>query len=352
MIAGRDDLAAIRAGINPGACSRLPGPAGGQPGGAGAPNAPGPGRPLRRPTRPRLMRHLHGPGALVWRPRGLLWREKQDGFDPGGGTPWYMVPAGDTRDIKLVGRDLRPYLLSDNAGRPAKLSLGSLGFNGYRLTGSGAGRARLLALDEGQDCHGELEIAVKARKTYHVSFHFLKEIDSRAMELSRSRRPKAGIKRLLDQVNDIYAPQANVTFVQVPDSEPNDVVEIQVSPAGDESLIENHLHKFCVLNRFGSMDPRALVVVLFVREITGNARGVTWGNVCCVEDEAGGHALAHEIGHALTWGRESELGYDATGHSPNPDDLMYDYDREDTHPSSFRSRLRRREADFLNDSDR
>jgi hypothetical protein len=343
MWAGRDHLTTIRPGITPGACSRVPGPAGSQ---------PDPGRLLTRPTRAKPIRHLHAPGVVVWRPRGLLWRSKRDGFDDTGTTPWYMVPVGDSREVKLVGRRLSPVLVGDDAGPAAKLDLEPLPFHGYRLTGRGPGRARLLAVDEHQDCHGELEVAVKARRTYHVSFHALREIDSSSAELSRSHRPPKDAERLLRQVNDIYTPQANVSFVAVPDREPSAAVDIGVSAAGDESQIENHLHKFHVQNRFGSMDPRALIVVLFVRDIAGTARGVTFKNVCCVEDEAGGHALAHEIGHALTWGHEAELGYDRAGHSPDRDDLMYDFEGEDTHPSPFRSRIRRREADLFNDTDR
>lgn len=253
-----------------------------------------------------------------------------DGFDDTTSPRWLMLPLeGTFRQMQVVNADGLTLVSSDDrvafpqpalfrqAG-PVRITRSPQVF---RVFSGKPGDAEIRAVDASGRIRARLLVSVLPRLTVKTAFHFI----SNARYGTRTRSPGDEV-RLLEVVNEIWEPQANVHFEQIAKNVGRPPV-VMTNRLGDEINAANNAARDWVAV-IAHRDTKAQFNVFFVREFETDAEGTLdrGGNVtdsadagtvfgeCIFEDdisgtrpETAGVALAHEAGHALTLDHDSPI---------------------------------------------
>src|SRR6266545_182883 len=245
--------------------------------------------------------------------------EPNFGFDPPnpvrGSAPWQMVPLGGSKIVLVVGGGGVRQVTSNNLGIARPLFLGGA----VQIFGVARGTAIIKLRDANGRVLARLDVSVKRKRTMRTSFFFVQDNNR------RTTRTAADVDPVLQGMNDIWLPQANVEFVRklVKDPEPYDddfgaeVLDPSALPARNRprdewAAIVSHRDRGADFN------------VFFVWDVEQDLDTTTDGieastgppEKSCVVDEATNTAIgtivAHEAGHGM--------GLPDTG---NPPELMF-----------------------------
>lgn len=235
------------------------------------------------------------------------------GFDPGADPPWVILLAGSLPRIMQVENAEGLSLVSSNPGAafpqpalftqpgPVKITRQTQKF---RIFSGVLNDAEIRAVDALGRVHARLAVSVLPRLTVKCAFHYVQ--NPRYGTRTRHRGDEA---KLLASLNDIWGPQANIAFEQVPTNSGDRLDLKMTEDLGD--AIDTTTKFDAVANH---RDPGVQFNVFFVREVEqvpnkgdGADALTTLGppGDCLFEDDAGGPdqegvKISHEAGHCLT----------------------------------------------------
>lgn len=229
------------------------------------------------------------------------------GFDAAANPPWQMVPLGsyrwlgltEARNLTLVTSDssvIRVTLSNAVAGMPA-------GSVAVCVQGLKRGRAYVTVRRTGATATiCQLEVNVKPAKGLYLAFNFVRDIANH-----RTNRATASVDNLLNTMNSIYYPQANVYFAKrssrwvTVNRNLGSVVRYSKHLSGVAA--SEHEWDVVVAQRDNAAHWNVFFVWEFEMDNTPSVDGADAANSganCIFEDNAGvdiGETLAHEIGH-------------------------------------------------------
>ena len=147
-----------------------------------------------------------------------------DSLQPG--TEWIMVPKGKSNIVCLTGGagygikavEGKNYVkidvisadkYGDEIGRINALFIGK-NDKLLRITGVNRGPGKIVAT-KGSD-KAELKFSVHGLRTFNISFFFLHDLDAQNRPTPRTRFTEKDAKGWVEQLNDVYGPQANIWF--------------------------------------------------------------------------------------------------------------------------------------------
>jgi hypothetical protein len=282
------------------------------------------------------------------RPLNSLWQPYGDDHamdtKTDDGIPWLMVPVNSAADFVL--RQSWRYDICN--ADPDMVSVQKLGFRRYWALGKKTGPPTFLSAVDSSGAHQAfLWVSVKRLLSFRIAFYFLSDSDpatKKAIHRAVKRENSATLNELVQEVNEILQPQANVVF-EIAAGHKEDV-----TLAGDcgDRVQDNAFSKFY----HEMLNPAAHFHVFFVWAYAGaeyyaetvlidNDRGL-----CLFADdvphELQAHVLAHEAVHYLLF-RRSYMG---DHHSKLLDNLMYA--RTGAYKMEATERLGRFYADIIN----
>jgi hypothetical protein len=245
----------------------------------------------------------------------------QLGFDSASDPPWLMLPTGalprimeveNAQGLTLVS--FRPNSKVANSGDGVARPLPALAGlptpikitqqkQKFRIQGGIAGDAEIRAIDATGTVHARLQVSVLTPLTVKCAFHYVQNA-----RYGTRRRRLGEETALVARLNDIWGPQANITFVQAAAAEDLTMTE----NLGD--IIDNN-DKFEAVGRHRNR--AAQFNVFFVRDVnfkvgTDDEARTDLGppGDCLFEDDIGedlGEVLSHEAGHCLTLDHNSPI---------------------------------------------
>lgn len=147
-----------------------------------------------------------------------------DSLQPG--TEWIMVPKGKSNIVCLTGGagysikaiEGKSYVkidvisadkYADEVGRIDALFIGK-NDKLLRITGLQRGPGKIVAT-KGSD-KAELKFSVHGPRTFNISFFFLHDLDAQNRSTPRSALTQKDATGWVEQLNDVYGPQANIWF--------------------------------------------------------------------------------------------------------------------------------------------
>ena len=217
------------------------------------------------------------------------------------GIPWLMVPVNSAADFVL--RQSRRYDICN--ADPDMVSVQKLGLRRYRVLGKKTGPTTFLSAVDSSGAHQAfLWVSVKRLLSFRIAFYFLSDSDpatKKVIHRAVKRENSVTLNELVQEVNEILQPQANVVF-EIAEGHKEDV-----TLAGDcgDQVQDNAFSKFY----HEMLNPAAHFHVFFVWAYTGAeyyARTVLIDmdrGLCLFDDdvphELQAHVLAHEAVHYL-----------------------------------------------------
>lgn len=261
---------------------------------------------------------------------------KEYGVDVDGGAPFMTVPAGGANlvfvtlakgtrpkhsaNLNVVDVTDQPFQAlapfgSDVIGLGLMASLmGFIRASDERLflvSAKHAGRGSIVVSSHGNRAPETLDVAVLPSKTVTLAFRYLQHLDGSGQMTAGTSLKPSGAKGLVEQLNAVYRPQANVLF----NLTRADVLAIK-EPL-DQPITDVGYHRYLEKEHDINADVTVFFVGKFVHSRSNTVDGTTFPNGkkhdVIVNDKvvpiAKGvdpfiRALAHEMVHAL--GRPSE----------------------------------------------
>lgn len=238
-----------------------------------------------------------------------------NGFDAKASPPWQMVPAGGSKEVKLVNATGLTFT-STNTGVATVTQP-----DPFRIIVKGVvkGTAFIEAKNGSGTVVARLEVAVKTKKTVSTAFFYVS--DNAGHKTARALGAEVV---LVKAVNDIYLPQANIEFTVR-----SAKAQAYAQNFGRVVRFSKHLKGVAASQHewdtvVAQRDPAADFNVFFVWEyeqdrtpLIDNTEAGTLRSEksCLMEDKTGANAaeevLAHEAGHLL-----------GVGDTTDPDELM------------------------------
>jgi hypothetical protein len=240
------------------------------------------------------------------------------GFDPGADPPWLMLPAGSIPRIMTVVNAEGLSLVSSNPGvalpqpalftQPGPVRI-TQQTQRFRIVPGVTADAEIRAVDARGVVQARLAVSVLPRRTVKCAFHYVQN----PRYGTRTRNP-GDEADLLDALNSIWGPQANIFFEQVAGNTGQRMVLPMTEDLGD--AIDTPA-KFDIVG--SHRDPSAQFNVFFVREVEGtpghhdddDARTIIGPpGDCLFEDDTGFNdrlLICHEAGHCLTLDHNSPI---------------------------------------------
>jgi hypothetical protein len=134
------------------------------------------------------------------------------GFDASGKNPWQMVPQGRFKEVKLVNSDGQPVDVAGQSLTSDELAVAqaerALLPGRVAILGRGVGQTAVKAGSRSGAGVATLDITVKRKKIIPTAFLFVRDLANH-----EPNRDKSSVLGLLEGVNAIYRPQANVEFI-------------------------------------------------------------------------------------------------------------------------------------------
>ncbi len=240
------------------------------------------------------------------------------GFDPGADPPWVMIPTGSLPRLMQVDNAEGLSLVSTRAGvalpQPAlfrqdgavKITSQSKKF---RIVGGMSSErifpdAEIRAVDVTGRVHARLAVSVLPPLKVKCAFHYVQN-----PRYGTRTRHRGDETEFLRRLNDIWGPQANITFEQV------DARDLKMTEdLGD--AIDTDAKFFVVASH---RNPSAQFNVFFVREVEPKPNGGDIDDArtvpgppgdCVFEDSSAldaGLLISHEAGHCLTLNHDDPI---------------------------------------------
>jgi hypothetical protein len=232
----------------------------------------------------------------------------RDGFDAKATPPWQMVPAGGSKEVRLMfGPSLALHSTNSAIATAAESRKAhcrvTRNIRYITVKGRQKGRCFIEARD-GSVAKARLEVSVKGRKVVRLAFNFVKDTGGH-----RTSRATASVNGYVQTMNNIYTRQANVKFTVVQtrwvtvNKNLGTVVRFSKHLAGVAA--GHHEWDDVIAKRYGAADFNYFFVWEYEQDATpgtDNTDAGALGANCIFEDRAGrqiGETLAHEAGHFL-----------------------------------------------------